>query len=1216
MKKRYTLFSGIFLFFIFYFLPAFAQAQACSGLQAACTTSESRCMATGTITVQASGGSGNYNYKAVGPITTSFTSSNVITGLQPGVYKVIVRDLTKNCQLEKDSIVVRGTYSDPRFLLSKTDVTCAGNDGTVTINNQQFGRSPFTYTIVAPSPSGIGTTRTSGTFSNLVAGEYAIQLKDSCGGIQVRRVTVESYSWWFNGVAVTKTDCNNADAVILLKDNKGNVNSSSAAFVGFTYGVANAPGDTTWFPSNSFSFFTGTKRSITFVAKDPCGNAHTYTWNVPANAKPSVSNVNISNTSCTQFTATVAGGQNLTSPAYYLFDSTSAVIDSNATGIFSNLPYGDYCIHIKDACYDTTIVKCITALQPTPSVNTNVAISNKTCNTFTATVAGQANLFTALYCLYDADAALVSCNGTGVFINLVYGSYCIKVTDGCTGTVIDRCFSAVKPTPTLTTATVSGQTCTAFDVTAHGTNLNNPQFCLYDSLGNVVTCNSTGVFTGVINGSYCIRAISCSDTTAPVCFSGAALKPAIGATVQISNKACSTFTATVSGQVNLTAPQYCLFDSADVQINCNTTGVFDSVGYGRYCIKVTDGCYDTTIVRCFTQTKPVPAINATMQQLSSTCSTFTAKVTGQQHLYNPQYCIYDASNTLLQCNNTGIFTGLPYGAYCVKVTDGCSGATLQVCQTFSYNYNVTLATSKACAIGSANVDISFLKGNSPFAISVFNPADSLVYSGTTTISARVVLPGLDSAQVYTIIGTDNCGRKDTATIIPDVSTVTKSITAVSKCPSAAWLDGSGDLNITASSNLGTMTPKIIKKDGATFSKTHSSNSGNNYVFSDLEPAAYIVEYSIQNCGTKLYDTFAVQPYAYPTQGRSAIYQCDNKSINLTADVSGGVGPYNYQIIGSEPAIPSIVSAQQSSAAFNINTGTTYSLIRLRTVDACGNATLNDVSVLPLQNILITADTTCLFSDITLSVDTVSGATYTWYKRRSATDSVFLTNDKTYNIPFMTQQDIGTYVCKVELNNSCLTRLASFDLTGYCGEVFLSMPFELAGKGQAFGNLLTWNLTEPHQILYYEVERKLYERGSFTAIGRTYAAGSGARMRYQFMDTGLHAGPVLYRVKAVMQNGHFDYTNSVLLQHDGYSTEVYPNPVHNRLTVLINGTAISNYRIELHNMSGQAVYKWNLQNVSSVQQQFDRPRAVQKGIYLLKISNLTTGTVTYHKLLFD
>jgi len=1217
MKKNvYSPVSGLLLLLLFYLFPNNAVAQTCSGLAVTITTSESRCMATGVITVNVTGGSGSYNYKVSGPVTTSFTSSNVITGLQPGAYKVIVRDITKNCQVEQDSVVVSGSYSDPRFVLTKTDATCIGNDGTITVSNQQFGRAPFSYTIVAPSPAGVGTTNTSGVFTNLIAGAYVVQLKDSCGGIQVRRVTLEGYSWWFDGVTVTKTDCNNADAVIRLKDNKGNLNTSSTTFDGFTYGIVNTPGDTTWSASNSFSFYIGNKRSVTFVANDGCGNRHSYSWNVPSNAKPSVSTIGISNTTCTQFTATVNGKHNLTNPQFYLYDADSTELANNTTGIFPNLVYGDYCIQIKDACYDTTIVRCFTSTQPTPSIHNTVAISNQDCASFTAAITGQSALFNPDYCLYDSSHVLLSCNSTGVFTNIAYGSYCIKTTDGCTGTVIDRCFTVAKPIATLTNVSVTGQNCSSFDATASGTNLVNPQYCLYDSAGNVVTCNATGIFTGIANGNYCIRAISCGDTTTAVCVSGIAPKPAVAASVQITNKACSTFTASITSQVYFTAPQFCLYNNADSLLNCNTTGVFDSVAYGSYCIKITDGCYDTTILRCFTQNKPAPVVNATMQQSNATCTTFTAKVTGQQNLFDPQYCLYDADENLVECNTTGIFNNLPYGKYCVAVTDACTNDTIRVCQTFVYKYSIALASSKSCIIGSANVGVSFVKGNSPFAIDVFNPDDSLVYSGTATTTKHIVLPGLAAGSVYTVIGTDACGKKDTATIAPDVSVITKSITAISKCPSAMWLDGSGDLKIDAASNLSTVTPKLIKKDSVTFSKTHSSNTGTVYVFSDLEPATYVVEYSIENCSTKLYDTFALQPYAYPTQGQSSIYQCDNKSISLSAEVAGGVGPYGYQIIGSEPEIPSIASAEQASPFFNINTGTTYSLIRLRTIDACGNATLNDVSVLPLQNIQISADTTCLFSNVTLSVDTIPGATYSWYKKRGTSDSLFLTDAKTYNIPLMRTQDIGDYVCKLELNNSCLTRLASFKLSGDCGDIFLPVPVALTGKTETGGNTLSWSLTGEAKIQYYEIERKAVGSGSFTTIGTVAASSKGTTARYQFTDTSLLQGTVQYRLKMVQQDGRFDYTNSVSLQRDLYTTTVYPNPVHTHVMIQFNGTTASNYHIELLNMAGQVVFKSDVQNVTRLQQRYERPKGLQHGMYLLKITNRTNGETIHHKLLFD
>ena len=257
MKYKFYLLPLLLFFFIR------LHAQDCSGLSFTCTSVESRCVATGSITVNVAGGSGNYNFKAIGPVTTPLTSSNIITGLAPGNYTVVVQELTTGGTLQQTNVNVSGSYSDPRFQLVKTDASCAGNDGAISLASQQYGRSPFTYTIIAPSPSNIGASNTTGNFTGLVPGEYSVQLKDSCGGMQVRKITIENYIWWFDSVSVVRTGCDQADVFIRIKDNKGNVNTSGTAFTGFQYGFDN--GTTTWFGTNTFSLSLGTKRNLNIV---------------------------------------------------------------------------------------------------------------------------------------------------------------------------------------------------------------------------------------------------------------------------------------------------------------------------------------------------------------------------------------------------------------------------------------------------------------------------------------------------------------------------------------------------------------------------------------------------------------------------------------------------------------------------------------------------------------------------------------------------------------------------------------------------------------------------------------------------------------------------------------------------------------------------------------------------------------------------------------
>src|SRR4029078_10530118 len=165
----------------------------------------------------------------------------------------------------------------------------------------------------------------------------------------------------------------------------------------------------------------------------------------------------------------------------------------------------------------------------------------------------------------------------------------------------------------------------------------------------------------------------------------------------------------------------------------------------------------------------------------------------------------------------------------------------------------------------------------------------------------------------------------------------------------------------------------------------------------------------------------------------------------SADVRNGVSPYSFQIIGSLPTLPNILTAAQSSPVFSINNGTIYSLIRLRTIDACGNATLSDVSVLPLQNISVRVSDSCFYQNITLSVDTIQTARYTRYKKTTPVDSVLLDSGWTYNLPFFVPEQIGLYVCKVNVNNGCATRLSSFNLTGNCYTGVLPTSFQLNAR---------------------------------------------------------------------------------------------------------------------------------------------------------------------------
>lgn len=1193
-----------------------------AGLNATYTSFESRCRSTGAIAVAATGGSGSYNYKAIGPISTPFTSSSTITGLEAGTYTVVVKDVVQNKELQVAGVVVNGTYADPRFALQATDATCAGSDGTISANNLQFGRSPFTYTIVAPSPAGVGTTNATGTFTGLPGGEYSIRLTDSCGGIQMRTIRIESYNWWIENATLTRNGCTDGDAAISLKDHKGNTNVSGTAFSGFRYGVVQAPGDTVWNTQRSFRFFLGKRRWVTLVAKDLCNRVVAYNAGIADAAKPAIgASVNLSNRACSTFSAAATGQVNLTSPQYCVYNSSNIEVACNTTGSFANLAYGNYTLHVKDLCYDTTIVRSFSASAAVPAITAAVAVTNLSCTGFTATVNGAHNFYNPEFCLVNSSNVQVGCNNTGVFTNVPYGAYTIRVKDACSNAIVSVNVTASKLVPTINSVAFSAQTCTSFTVQPNGTsNLQtNPQYCLFDKAGNKIgECNSTGVFTNLPYGEYCMRAItSCGDVTADRCFT--ASPPTPNPSVAPSNLTCTGFTATVTNLTHLTNPQFCILNSSGVQVGqCNTSGVFNGLAYGSYTVRITDGCTGAVYNRTVSAARQAPAIGAAVGISNATCATFTATITGT-NLTTPTYNVYDAANVLLATSTSNTFTNLKYGSYCFEIKDGCTNEVLRRCQTITNPQSFSITTTKTCTLNTTDMQVQFAGSGSPFTVQVYHPDGSLVRE-TTASNATVNLaglPALPAGAAYRVVGTNSCGQGDEKSVVPDATVITRSALVTPKCPSATSQFGSGDLAITCSSNKALVTPAIISKDGVAFSRTYSTNTGNNFVFAALAPGTYVVQYSIQGCDAKEQQSVVVPPYAFPVQDRSAIYQCNDNGFSLGASVKGGVGPYKYEIIGSLPETPSIITTPQNSAVFSINNGTIYSLVRLRSVDACGNATLNDISVLPLQNIAVTASQTCLYKDVELTVDAIPNATYKWYLKQSDEDSVLVNTNAGLTLPFLMPEQTGVYVCHISVNNDCITRMATFNLTGRCDDATLPVAVQLRGRRTSETEVqLRWDATEEQDVLWYGVERKAQNGTTFRLIDSVAARGSLVQESYEYMDKTGGSGKMQYRLRLTVKGGKQKFSNVIQTGVPATLLRVLPNPANSYLRLSWKDPVQDAYQVELYNAVGQRVYTQRIEPMDQREFTIYRPAAVTPGVYLLHCTNRISGERQVFKVVFE
>src|SRR5690606_21069196 len=186
-------------------------------------------------------------------------------------YTVIVNDIQSNCTFTKTGVTVIGSYQDPRFGLEGYNVTCDnGSNGSIRVYGLEHGIAPFSYTIVAPSPAGVGTSNNTGIFENLTAGDYSIQLMDSCGGIQTRTVTINNYTWKIDSHTMTKFSCDSAKGSIRASDSRGNV-STIQGIEGFQFGYLLPHGDTIWSDNPNLNIGAYGINSVILVVKDVCG---------------------------------------------------------------------------------------------------------------------------------------------------------------------------------------------------------------------------------------------------------------------------------------------------------------------------------------------------------------------------------------------------------------------------------------------------------------------------------------------------------------------------------------------------------------------------------------------------------------------------------------------------------------------------------------------------------------------------------------------------------------------------------------------------------------------------------------------------------------------------------------------------------------------------------------------------------------------------------
>lgn len=266
-------------------------------------TTEPTCNAgDGVITVNTSGGSGNFRFDLDDGINPTITQTNnpVFTNLFPANYTILVTDLDSNTvPLCTDLVTVNVTVVNSPVISAtpKNDISCNGaNDGNISVELQPGTDtdSPFSYilydggtaTVLAgPQPTAI--------FDNLSQGTYQVEVVSDRGcTFRSGDVTILEPTPLLINTTNTEFTCDpnsnrfNTATITVFTDTNGDGTGSDTGTPSYTYSMNDgtpAFDGTNFQTSNVFEVIdNGTNQSIIITAQDQNGCEVVETVNINA----------------------------------------------------------------------------------------------------------------------------------------------------------------------------------------------------------------------------------------------------------------------------------------------------------------------------------------------------------------------------------------------------------------------------------------------------------------------------------------------------------------------------------------------------------------------------------------------------------------------------------------------------------------------------------------------------------------------------------------------------------------------------------------------------------------------------------------------------------------------------------------------------------------------------------------------------------------------
>ncbi|WP_421808389.1 T9SS type B sorting domain-containing protein [Flagellimonas sp.] len=899
------------------------------------------------------GGWGGYSYyvgttSPTGP--GDYMASPNFTGLAAGTYEAWVID-SSGCEQLVDTV----TLADPLPITATLQANvenCTDLQGEIQVVGTTGGQgSNYTYQLVR-NGSNVGSPQTSDVFSGLGAGSYEVLIADQWSCTTTVGPVVLTDAMTANTTVVKPIDCTvDPGGQITVNVSGGSSN--------LTFDVVYP--DLTTTDSNTTGVFTGLIQPgvYTFTVTDndtatPC--IYVVTQELDDKVDPIIDDVIVDDVNC--FGGSDGSLTVVLDPAtvvdpvytyelYQMSDLVNPYRFAQSSPVFDNLPAGDYQARVisSRACEDTfdvtvgepavlaaSAIATDFACSPTNSVIEATVTVSATGGTAPYTYSFEGNGFTSVATFNVVD------DGTVQTIN-----YTVRDANGCEypdsidvqplntftlGLNQDVAISCVNPeTVTLTiTESIGGDTYT-FELLPIG----NPYGSMTGSTGTTATFELTEP------GSYTFRATN--DTTG--CYVETVHTIAPYDTIDVVTTA--------------TAPAMCFGDAGTLEIDVTgysgpynyevfnadgiTTGIMGSgntstnpmsitdpllVG-GNYFVRVSQTAYPECIEDSNTITiiSPSSALDYTPQEVANvTCTNDQGEI-----LIAPTggYAPYDivltntTTSQVYTMNDVAsyVFTGLSAGVYTVSVSDdgGCvedRGITLLEPTPITADIDAAPIDLLCYGAESASVwahNVIGGEGSYVYQLNYYDATGTNIVF-TTGEQSSDTFTGL-GAGIYSITVSDgwNCGVETPQVTITEPTEVMASLIEVS----SMTCNNNAEIMLSA---VGGTAPYFYSTDGINFT---AMSGGDTHTF-NVGPGAY--QYYVRDangCDALISNQVtvdAVPPLTLSIDDSAAMINCMGEaSATITAQATGGLGNYSYELFG-DAALTNLINGPQPNGTFS------------------------------------------------------------------------------------------------------------------------------------------------------------------------------------------------------------------------------------------------------------------------------------------------------------